>query len=128
MKLLSPRIHGIFDYATAATFAVAPMLFMLGHSRVPIVACHVMAGTLLVVSLLTRYPLGALRIIPFPVHGMIEVVSSVGLVALPWLGGFADQPVARTFFVAAGLSVFTLWLVTDYAAAERGGAARADAT
>lgn len=123
MKLLPPRIHGIFDYVTAATFAGAPVLFTLGHSTVPIVACYVMAGTLFVVSLLTRYPLGVAKIIPFPVHGAIEVVSAVGLVALPWLTGFADQPGARTFFVAAGLMIFTLWLLTDYRAAERGAAA-----
>ncbi len=123
MKLLSPGVHGVLDYAMAGIFAVAPVLFMFGHSRTPITLCWIMASTLTATSLLTRYPLGAIRVIPFPVHGMIELASSIFLVAAPWLTGFSDQPIARMFFLSAGMSIFTLWLLTDYQAAERRDAA-----
>jgi hypothetical protein len=118
MNFLSPRIHGILDYLTSGMFALAPLLLRAEGSEVAVLACYVVAGTLLVVSLLTRYPLGAVRLIPFPVHGGIELVTSVGLVALPWLGGFADLPMSRWFFLGAGLSLFTLWCITDYRGAE----------
>ncbi|HEY0134727.1 MAG TPA: hypothetical protein VGB85_11620, partial [Nannocystis sp.] len=79
MNFLSPRIHGILDYLTAGVFALAPMFLQAEGSQVAILSCYVVAGTLLVLSLLTRYPLGALRVVPFPVHGGIEVFTAAGL-------------------------------------------------
>ena len=118
MNFLSPRIHGILDYLTVGLFALAPMFLQAEGSQVAILACYVVAGTLLVVSLLTRYPLGALRVIPFPVHGSIEFFTAAGLCALPWIGGFEDLPMSRMFFLGSGLSLFSLWLITDYRGAE----------
>lgn len=118
MNFLSPRIHGILDYLTAGMFALAPTYLQAEGSQVAIMACYVVAGTLLLVSLLTRYPLGALRVIPFPVHGKIEFLAAAGLCALPWLGGFDGLPLSRAFFLYSGLSLLTLWLITDYRGAE----------
>jgi hypothetical protein len=46
---------------------------------------------------------------------MIELTVSVLLVLLPWLLSFASVPAARNFYIAAGIVVFIVWLVTDYA-------------
>ena len=118
MNFLSPRIHGILDYLTVGVFALAPMYLRAEGSEVAILSCYVAAGTLLLVSLLTRYPLGALRVIPFPAHGTIEFFTAAGLCALPWLGGFENLPMSRMFFLGAGMSLFSLWLITDYRGAE----------
>ena len=118
MNFLSPRIHGILDYFTAGLFALAPIFLQADGSQVAIFSCYVVAGTLLVLSLLTRYPPGVLRIIPFPVHGSIEFFTAVGLCALPWIGGFAELPMSRMFFLGSGMSLLSLWLITDYRGAE----------
>jgi len=118
MNFLSPRIHGILDYLTVGVFALAPMSLQAEGSQVAMLSCWVVAGMLLLVSLLTRYPLGALRVIPFPTHGSIEFFMAAGLCALPWLGGFDNLPMSRTFFLGAGMSLFSLWLITDYRGAE----------
>lgn len=62
--------------------------------------------------------LGVVKLIPFTVHGAIEFVIAIALVAMPWLLGFANQPAARNFYVGSGVVVFIVWLITDYKAAE----------
>lgn len=114
MKFLSPKIHGVLDYLTSALFFVAPLTFLAGAPAIARITCFAVGGALLLVSLITRYPLGALKLIPFPTHGAIEFLAALALVAFPWLGGFGDLPLARNFFVVAGAGVLLLWLVTDY--------------
>ena len=94
------------------------MFLQAEGSQVAVISCWVVSGTLLLVSLLTRYPLGALRIIPFPTHGSIEFFTAAGLCAVPWLGGFENLPMSRMFFLGSGMSLFSLWLITDYRGAE----------
>lgn len=118
MNFLSPRIHGILDYLTVIAFALAPMFLQAEGSQVAMISSWVAAGTLLLVSLLTRYPLGALRLIPFPIHGKIEFFMAAGLCALPWIGGFENLPMSRMFFLGSGMSLLSLWLITDYRGAE----------
>lgn len=118
MRLLSPKIHGILDYLAAAGFAAAPLAFMINERTAAVIGCYALAGTLLVVSLLTRYPLGVVRVIPFTVHGAIEFVTAPLMMAYPWLAGFADIPAARNFFIVSGAALFVLWLITDYRAAD----------
>lgn len=118
MRILTPRIHGVLDYMLAASFGLAPFLFAFNDSIVEEVLCFAVAGTILVLSLLTRYPLGLLRLIPFPVHGAVEFIASLGLIGLPWLAGFSEDPLARNFFIVNGVLLFAVWLVTDYRGAE----------
>ncbi len=119
MKLLSPKIHGYIDYLTCAVFALAPAMFMIEGVPRAVMGCYVIAGGLLLVSLMTRYPLGVVRVVPFPVHGALELIGAPVIVAYPWLAGFAHIDMARNFYIIAGVAVFLLWLITDYRAADR---------
>ena len=111
MKIVSARMHGYLDYITVVGFAVAPALFAL--EGLPKMICYSLAGIHLVVTLLTDFPLGVAHLIPSAVHGAIELVVSVALVALPWVLGFAAIPAARHFFIAAGAVIFLVWLLTE---------------
>jgi hypothetical protein len=119
MRLLSPKIHGYVDYVTSALFALAPMMFMIEGVPRAVMGCYVIAAALLLVSLMTRYPLGVVRLVPFTVHGALELIGAPVVAAYPWIAGFDHIPAARNFYVIAGLAVFLLWLITDYRAAER---------
>jgi hypothetical protein len=51
-----------------------------------------MVGALtIIVSLLTDYPLGARRLVPFRIHLVLDVAMGVLLAASPWLFGFAER-------------------------------------
>lgn len=118
MRIVSPRVHGVLDYVFAAIFLVAP-LWLDFASPVAQVGSFAFGSAIVLLSLLTRYPLGVLRVIPFPVHGGIEFFSSLVLIALPWLGRFEAALPARNFFLTTGAVLFGLWLTTDYKAAEQ---------
>ncbi len=119
MKILSPRIHGFIDYAIVALLVLAPTLF--GFGGVAATLCYVAAVAQGGMSLLTAYPLGVKGVIPFPIHGFIELAVGVLFVAAPWLFGFADDVAARNFFLVSGASVGVVFLLTNYRATERAG-------
>ncbi len=119
MKLLSPKIHGYIDYLTSAMFALAPAIFMIEGVPAAVMGCYVIAGGLLLVSLMTRYPLGVVPLVPFTVHGALELLGAPVIVAYPWIAGFDHIGTARNFYIGAGVVVFALWLITDYRAADR---------
>jgi hypothetical protein len=114
---LNPRIHGYIDYLAVALLLLAPTLF--NFSGLPAALCYVLAVVQGGMSLLTAYPLGAAKIIPFPVHGTVELVTSVALVIVPFLLGFSNVASARNFFIAGGVVLFLVWLTTNYKAAVR---------
>ncbi|WP_426493279.1 SPW repeat domain-containing protein [Hymenobacter sp. 102] len=115
MKVLSPAAHGILDYLTVAFFAAAPSLFNLQGTYATV--CYVLAVGYLLITLLTNFPLGLMRVIPFPVHGKLELVSGLALLVSPFLFGFADDNVtARNLFMGAGVVFLIVYFLTDWRA------------
>lgn len=118
MKLLSPKVHGYIDYGASAVFVLAPAVFMVEGAPRAVMGCYVIGAGLLLVSLVTRYPLGVARLVPFTVHGALELLGAPVIVAYPWIAGFDGILSARNFYVVAGVALLLLWLVTDYRAAQ----------
>ena len=116
MHSLKPRLHSYLDYAAIVFLFLAPSLFSLDGT--PATLLYSVAIAYLGLVLLTAYPGGALRVIPFTIHGAIEFITAIGLIASPWLFQFAADGIARNLFVILGASLFVVWLVTDYRAAD----------
>jgi hypothetical protein len=113
MKVLSPFVHGIIDYAVGILLLLAPVLF--GFDGAPEALCYALGVGHIGYSLLTRYPLSIVKLIPFPIHGMIESAAGVFLLASPWLFGFADDQIAaRNFFVGSAIAVGLVVVLTRY--------------
>lgn len=108
--------HGLLDYTMAGMLLSAPSIFKF--ERRARNTSYVLGSALLGTSLVTKYPLGAVKALPFPAHGALEFAVGLGMVACPWLMGFADDEVERNFFVANGLGLLGLVAVTDYHSAD----------
>lgn len=117
MKLLTPLWHGVLDYGLAVLFTVAPALF--GFDAAARSLSHAVGITYIVASLVTRYPLGVLKILPFPAHGVLETLAALSWIAMPFFAGFAADTAARNFFICAGVALVLVAIVTDYRAASR---------
>jgi hypothetical protein len=115
-RVLNPRIHGYIDYVIVAVLALAPSV--LGFGGIAAALCYILAVAQFGMSLLTAYPLGAAKVIPFPIHGGIELAAGIVALVSPWLFRFSNVPVARNFFLVAGISVVVVWGLTNYKAAE----------
>jgi hypothetical protein len=111
---ISPRVHGVLDYATVAAFLNAPMVFRF-QGTVAAVIVYWLAGIHLLMTGCTNFPLGVFKWIPFRIHGAIDLVAGVFLLAAPWIFGFSDVHAARNFFVAVALLTFIVVALTDYA-------------
>ncbi len=112
MKVISPRIHGYLDFLTVILFLLAPTLF--GLNQVPALLAYSLAAIHLLVTLTSNFPFGIVKIIPFPVHGWIERVVGPTLIAVPFILGFAEDEIARNFYIAAGVVIVIVGILTDY--------------
>jgi hypothetical protein len=113
MKILHPTFHGLLDYGLASAFLLMPLL-VVGFPPVAGVLAFFFGVMYLIVSAITRYPLGAFKLIPFRIHGVIEAIMAVVWIVSPWLLGFAAHTVARNFYVIAGVVLLLLVALTDY--------------
>ena len=117
MRVIGPRIHGYIDVAMILIFALAP--FVVGLGGPPALISWGLALVYLILALITRYPMGVAKQIPFFVHGLVELVVAVFLAVLPRIGGYAPGSPARRFYWTMAIVIGVVWLLTDY----RGGEA-----
>jgi hypothetical protein len=89
MRFLSTRVHGMMDYAMGILLLASPYLFGFATGGVKQWLPMALGLAMIGMSLLTRYELGAIRLIPMPVHLGIDGLSGALLAASPWLFGFS---------------------------------------
>jgi len=111
MKLLKPRAHGLVDYAACALMVAAPHLLYLNPAARKL--SYALAGSYLGVSALTDYPVAVRRVIPFPLHGKIELATVPVLLLLG-----ATQPATRerNYFLGLAGTVLGAYALTDWQA------------
>ena len=107
MRFISPRIHGVLDYAVAGVLIIAPLVLDFAATSPASAAISVAAGLGLVVySLLTDYSAGIRSVIPWRLHLTLDAVAAVALLAAPFLLGFGG--VARAFYVVIAVAVLAV--------------------
>lgn len=116
MRILDARIHGFLDIVTVLVFLLGPLVFGLGGS--PAAISYTLAVVHLVMTLLTRFPMGRWKVIPFPVHGIVELVVGLALLILPSYAGYAPGSPARRFYLGMGAGILVVWALTGYGARE----------
>jgi hypothetical protein len=96
-KVIGPAHHAALDYGVVATYLVLAARFWSSHRRAASLAL-INGGMVLGVSLLTDYPGGLWRRIPFPMHGRLDLVQAATAGFGPMLLGFAGDAEATTFY------------------------------
>ncbi len=110
-KLFSTKIHGVIDYGWASALPVLPR-FLSGSSGVNRLLKGAGLGTL-IYSLLTRYELGAVKLLPMPAHLAFDVMQGIALVvASLWLG---ERRKTKAALVGLGLVALAVALNTERA-------------
>jgi hypothetical protein len=110
MKIISPTQHGYLDYVTVVLFLVAPTL--IGLTGVAGTLAYALAAIHLAMTLVTDFPLGIAKLLPFSIHGWVERVVGPVLILLPFALGF--DTVAQSFYVVIGIVIVVVGLLTDY--------------
>ena len=117
MKVISPRIHGYFDFLTVFIFLLAPTF--LGLGQLSAILAYSLAVVHLIVTLASDFSFGVVKLIPFTVHGWIERMVGPLLIAIPFILDFSDEEVARNFYIAMGIIIVLVGMLTDYRAEVR---------
>jgi len=111
-KPITPFTHGLLDYTTVATMAAAPRLMRLRGRAAA--TCYALAGGYAMLSMLTDYPLGAKRVVPFKAHGIAEGVIGALLPAAPFALDFASQRRARNLCFGIAALTAVVSALTDW--------------
>lgn len=111
MKVNS-KIHGIIDYLVVVFLWLSPGLFNL--PEITSTFTYILGGVHLGLTVLTKFELGLIKIIPLKIHGLIELVVSVSLIVIALILGQQEGEIARNFYIGFAIAVFLTWLVTDY--------------
>lgn len=114
-KLITPDVHGLFDYAHAAFFLCAGAL-LWKRNRAAAVASFATSGLILGEALITDYPLGATPVVSFETHGQLDAALASASLITPQLFGFGKTGAATLFRLNAIVEGAVIGL-TDYTAA-----------
>ena len=113
VRLLPAWFHAIADYAVG--FGLIIIAVAVGGSGKAVAAGVVVGATVLVVSMLTRYPLGVAKVLPFTVHSAGDYLAAALLVLSPFVLNFHNTDSGLTaVYVVAGAAVLAVSLVTNY--------------
>ena len=113
VRFLPAWLHAVADYAVAASLIVVAAA--VGGSDKAVATGVVVGIVVLVVSMLTKYPLGVAKVLPFTVHSAGDYLAAALLVAAPFALNFADaESGIAAFYVVMGVAVLAVSLVTNY--------------
>ena len=103
-KPISRPLHGLLtDYPYVLIVGSAPFWLGLDRHSTPAILCFVLAGLILLTSLVTRAEWGLVRVLPYKLHLLGDVLVGLLAVAAPFLFHFADLTATRNAFIIFGL-------------------------
>ena len=104
MPGIIPRpIHAVLDYLWSAALFFAPTLVGFADEQGATTYCKAVAGATVGASVCTRYELGVIKVMPFNLHLLFDLLGAVLGLAAPWLFGFAKNEKARATVLAFSL-------------------------
>lgn len=112
MKKLSPRVHGILDYMTVLFLLLSPSLFDMQTTGS--VFTYILAIVHLILTLFTDFQPGAFKVVPLKIHGLVEIIVSIALIAVAvWFRNSGDN-VSFYYYLVFAFILFIVWAISDY--------------
>ena len=113
VRVLPAWFHAIADYAVGALLIIVALA--VGGTGVAVAVGVVVGAVVLVVSMLTKYPLGVKKVLPFTVHSGGDYLAAALLILSPFALSFTDTDGGlAAFYVIMGIAVLAVSLITNY--------------
>ncbi len=113
VRLLPAWFHAIADYAVGLALIVVAIA--VGGSTGAVATGIVVGATVLLVSMLTKYPLGVAKVLPFTVHSAGDYLAAALLLVAPFALNFHSGDSGLTaFYIVGGIAVLAVSLITNY--------------
>lgn len=99
MKFVTKEIHAYLDYPVAIALIALPFLLGLGDSNPLALQLSVATGVAaLILTILTDHHLGVIRVIPYKIHLIVDLLVGIVFILAPFLLSFK------------GLDAYYYWL------------------
>lgn len=104
MKFITQRIHAFLDYPVAISLIVLPYLLGLGESNPIALYLSIATGiAAFILTILTNHHLGLIRIIPYKIHLLVDLIVAIVFIASPFI--FSFKGIDACFYWLNGASV-----------------------
>jgi hypothetical protein len=111
-KMITPRAHAALDYAIAGSFFLMGALFWKRNRRAGM-GSLLCGGATAAVSVLTDYPGGVKKVIPYPLREQIDTGLVAMAAAMPRLMDVEDKRDAK-FFSRQALARTAITAMTNF--------------
>ncbi len=113
VRALPAWLHAVADYAVGGLLIIVAL--SVGGDGLAVATGVIVGAVVLAVSMLTKYPLGVVKVLPFTLHSAGDYLAAVLLIVSPFALGYTDSDGGlAAFFVAAGIAVLAVSLITNY--------------
>ena len=99
---LSRQQHGIIDYVAAPLISIAPEIMGFEKEETAAGLCRMISSGSFMSAFTTKAEWGALKLMPFKTHCIVDIAVGVFSASAPWLFGFSRKKKARNTFLAIG--------------------------
>lgn len=110
--MLTAKVHSYLDYITIFFFLMAPSLVPLSETGT--LLAYALAIVHFLMTIFTASSLSLIRLIPFQLHGYVELVVSIFLITAPWLLADFFSDTDQFFYTICGILIFVVWFLTSY--------------
>ena len=90
-RVIPTKVHAIVDAVTGPTLVAAPNVGGFDDSAGSALPARAVGGGAAVLSALTDYELGLVRLVPMRVHLALDAMNGALLAAAPWLSRSAKR-------------------------------------
>ena len=101
-KPISRRSHGLLDYAYVTIVAHLPEIMSFHRNKKATQFFRGLSAAVFTSTIMTRAEWGAVKIIPYKKHLVIDAIGSTLAIAAPWLLGFSNNKKATITSVVVG--------------------------
>ena len=112
MKIISSKVHGILDYATVIFLLASPTLFKMEGNLSTIT--YGLGVVHFCLTILTNFEFGLIKIIPFRIHGLIEVIVALGLASLAFWFYDNANVFGFYFYITLAIVIMIVFILTDF--------------
>ncbi len=115
MKILSSKVHGMLDYAFIIFVLLSPTIFKMEGTLCTLT--YTLGVAHLLVTVLTNFELGMIKIIPFRIHGLIEIIVALALAALAYWFKSNANTLGFYYYMALAIVILVVFILTDFKSA-----------
>lgn len=112
MRIISPTAHGIIDYFLVIFLALSPTIFSMEGTLATFT--YALSGVHLLLTILTANSTGLIKVIPFRIHGLIEIVVALALTAVAFYFNNQGSTLGFYFYLALVVAILLVFILTNF--------------